>query len=61
MQPLRQDAPCRRRPAATGTRDRNMYGFAAALRAERVLAEGMALLLTGVSLEGIAVAKSTVI
>lgn len=38
-----------------------MYGFAAALRAERVLAEGMALLLTGVSLEGIAVAKSTVI
>lgn len=61
MQPLRQDAPRVDDLPAAGTWDRSMYGFAAALRAERVPAEGMSRLLTDASPERIAVAKSTVI
>ena len=56
----------RMRPAvdglpATGTWDRNMYGFAGALRSERMPAEGIARLLTDMSPDGIVVVKSTVI
>ena len=61
VQPLRQDAPRVDDLPAAGTWDRSMYGFAAALRAERVPAEGMSRLLTDASPEKIAVAKSTVI
>ena len=39
----------------------HMYGFATALRAERMPAEGISCLLTDVSPEGIAVAMSTAI
>lgn len=61
MQPLRHDGLAVDVLSAMGMRDRNMYGFADALRAECVSAEGIARLLTDVPPEGIAVAKSTVI
>ena len=56
VRPLRQNGLAVDGLSATGMLDRNVYGFADALRAECVPAEGIARLLTDVPLEGIAIA-----